>query len=475
MSNVYGSAVHDPAKGGVAIAITKPRAPIKQAPSLLASELRSTGRWEEVFVPATKSTSHLAIANIYGVARASSDNRCYKENEAPMAKAIRRMIEVGDIPCLLIGDFNINPSESNAIASAVEAGIVVDVGYAARESKEAEATYRRDGPFEGMLQQESHVSRIDGILANIPAANAVKHFALRWDLVVSDHVPLEVHIAGGDFSQNILDHKSTATISTKSVPKVHHTASSAACEQAMGTFELHLNESIDNLDLDEAHQTWSDIAEMYIKLLGGQTRDQAYHEILEQSKRTSPPTFIQKQITAPTDHTASTTSLRQRQLNKFRNRCVELKAKLLRHSSCRSDGIEINQDDTTISRILWDNIRSIVANTIGTMATRDQDMDTPTVEILDILLAHYKSQYEAEQKDRLQAATIAKRAEKRWDWEHNHSRKAFRRLRSDYKPPTASIKDPANGNVHTFSLRRIHNIFMEAWGTVYRRHAREHV
>ena len=82
MSNVYGSAVHDSAQGGVAVAITKPRSPIKQAPSLLASERRSTGRWEEVFVPATKSTSHLAVANIYKVAKASNDNRSYKENEA---------------------------------------------------------------------------------------------------------------------------------------------------------------------------------------------------------------------------------------------------------------------------------------------------------------------------------------------------------------------------------------------------------
>ncbi len=97
------SASKGTAKGGVATAVTRPRTKIKDSPTDLVNELRATGRWDEVILPAGASTTHFGTSTVYEIAGASQEAKCYRENEALLAKAILRVIEFGDVPYILAG------------------------------------------------------------------------------------------------------------------------------------------------------------------------------------------------------------------------------------------------------------------------------------------------------------------------------------------------------------------------------------
>ncbi len=140
------AAATEAARGGVAAVLRNPRTPVPTPTTKLMTELRATGRWEEIVLPAKASTAHVGAATTYGVTGAASNPRAYKENEALLAKAVLRLIEFGDAPYLIAGDINIEPCDSEVLAGAIEVGIIIDIGHAARRGREPDLTYKRSGP-----------------------------------------------------------------------------------------------------------------------------------------------------------------------------------------------------------------------------------------------------------------------------------------------------------------------------------------
>ncbi len=230
------SAAREAAKGGVAIAVAHPREAAKADSTPLTKELRATGRWEEVLVPAGRTSTHFGAATIYGVSGASKDSRCHRENEALLAKAVMRVLEAGDLPYVLAGDINVNPAESEVIASAVEAGILVDLGHAARARDDPDPTFRRSGPFEGMTEDDAATSRIDVILANPTAAASVTSFCPRWDLVIGDHVPLEAKFNVGAYCKEVCRYDGPRPIDVSGIPDVHPDVQQSAYYRARTLF-----------------------------------------------------------------------------------------------------------------------------------------------------------------------------------------------------------------------------------------------
>ena len=57
------------------------------------------------------------------------------------------------------------------------------------------------------------------------------------------------------------------------------------------------------------------------------------------------------------------------------------------------------------------------------------------------------------------------------DWRENYGKKAYAAARSDFKPPTYAVRDPNADNKYVFHAEHIHDLFLSAWGKVYRRHA----
>ena len=96
------------ANGGVAM-LTKMGTPSKRATGNSETAiLRDQGRWEEVLHALGTSDKHLKVASLYGYDGAASDGERFRLNEDLINTALARLLEAGDTPYLLCGDFNIN-------------------------------------------------------------------------------------------------------------------------------------------------------------------------------------------------------------------------------------------------------------------------------------------------------------------------------------------------------------------------------
>ena len=69
----------------------------------------------------------MRVATLYGFDGASGDAQRYRLNEDHVGRALIRMLEVGEVPYLLCGDFNVHPQQSASIAGLIDKGIIVDV------------------------------------------------------------------------------------------------------------------------------------------------------------------------------------------------------------------------------------------------------------------------------------------------------------------------------------------------------------
>ena len=177
------------ANGGVAI-MTKEGTAAKKAPNNVDTAiLRDQGRWEEVLHALGKGNQHLKVASLYGYDGASSDGERFKLNEDLISRAMIRLIEAGDTPYLLCGDFNITPQQSPVIANLIAKGILVDVPDA--YGLGGQHTFSHNEPPKEGVEGKGR-TRIDTILANKAAFPLVVDCKIRWEKLFSDHVPIEV-------------------------------------------------------------------------------------------------------------------------------------------------------------------------------------------------------------------------------------------------------------------------------------------
>ena len=151
--------------------------------------LRDQGRWEEITHAFGKGDKHLKVATYYGYDGASGDAQRCRLNEDHVGRAVIQMLEQGDTPYLLCGDFNIAPENSTVISSLIAKGVLIDVldafghGQQCTFSSEGQPQKDDDGPGK---------TRIDTILANRAAFPMIIDSGPKWELCISDHVPLEV-------------------------------------------------------------------------------------------------------------------------------------------------------------------------------------------------------------------------------------------------------------------------------------------
>ncbi len=100
-----------------------------------------------------------------------------------------------------------------------------------------------------------------------------------------------------------------------------------------------------------------------------------------------------------------------------------------------------------------------------------QSRDAPTEEEVASAVKLVTKAEGRERAAKTSREAANKAAFRRWDARRNHSRCAFARTRANYQPPTTSIRDPDQSDHFTFDQRRIHDLFMQDWSGVYRRHS----
>jgi exonuclease III len=179
------------ANGGVAI-LAKEGTPVKKAQnSAETAILRDQGRWEEILHALGKGNKHLKVASLYGYDGAPTDGERFRLNEDLISRALIRLLEAGDTPYLICGDFNISPQQSPAIAGLIAKGLLIDVPHAFGLGGQHTFCHHAKGPPKEGIEEKGR-TRIDTILANKAAFPLITECKCRWDILLSDHVPIEV-------------------------------------------------------------------------------------------------------------------------------------------------------------------------------------------------------------------------------------------------------------------------------------------
>ncbi len=288
--------------GGVAAMIKAPRKDLGLPLTDEEAELHATGRWTRATTSLRGGKRALTTATYYGISGSNSCQRKSKRNEMLIAQAIDLLIKAGDQPYILMGDFNVEPSQSAAIMAAVDMGLMFDLGHMFAEKVERdeqgeavkcpEPTFDRNGPAPGM--QGSGVSRIDLAFANPAAVSSITSFHHRWDLVQVDHVPIQIilDLAAPDAPDVV--HRPRGDVDLNGVPDDFDDQWDHAYADAHELYGHKLQAALDAEDVDEAHVQWSYLAEATIELAKGETKDKVARVLRSSPPRGAPPIFMKK-------------------------------------------------------------------------------------------------------------------------------------------------------------------------------------
>ena len=161
----------------------------------IANALYDTGRWTEVAYPITGTNAYIYIATIWGHSGASGrksnslGGQIYVENERFLTQVMLRATMMGAVPYVVVGDFNINLSESEVLSKAMGTGwwkdAAVLMGW-----EEIPPTFCRNGTYPGM--KGKGITRIDACMLNQTAAQAFHQirYEYDWPGMGKDHVPI---------------------------------------------------------------------------------------------------------------------------------------------------------------------------------------------------------------------------------------------------------------------------------------------
>jgi hypothetical protein len=118
----------------------------------------------------------LHIVQLYGLADGSRTSLDF--NASLVLAAVAWLRPLGDVPMLVVGDFNLNIGKATIDAPLAMAGWVDVLAEA--------------GPT--CIPSNGAPSRIDYVLASRPARNLIERASVRWDLGLATHAALELEI-----------------------------------------------------------------------------------------------------------------------------------------------------------------------------------------------------------------------------------------------------------------------------------------
>ncbi len=468
--------------GGVAAMVRKPRRDLALEFTQDEAALHATGRWTKVCTTIGQGRGILTTATIYGISGANSSPKAMKHNEILLSQAISLLIKAGDQPYIIMGDINVEPEASPAVSAAVDSGLLVDVGhlFASKTGideqglavKCPEPTFDKKGPMPGM--EGTGVSRIDVALANPAAVSAIKSFDLRWDLVQVDHVPIQITLNVGDLDEPDVVQRTRGDVNTDGAPQPDDDRWDAAYQRAFGMYGHDLQGALDGEDVDAAHKAWCYFAESCIQIARGKCEDEVRRELENSPARGASPQFYKRPRRKPTDHLGHPTTYVQRQLTNATNRLLEVRNRLKkRESEQEGSAWEAVTDPEELALMvkLWTDAIGRAKGTLGTSKVNDMvKQELPTCgEIQDVVNALRAEHERLGVQARLRRNGIRK-AERKWDWEKNHGRKAFQSTRVGYVPPTFALRSENDVGGYVTSPADIHERFKEYWDTVFSMH-----
>jgi endonuclease/exonuclease/phosphatase family metal-dependent hydrolase len=144
-----------------------------RAPAMQGVDQRMRGRMQYAGIHFGRRRA-LHIVQLYGIADGSRTAADF--NASLVLAAVAWLRSLGDVPALVVGDFNLNLAHAAIDAPLAMAGWVDVLAEA--------------GPT--CIPSSGTPSRIDYVLANRPAKGLIEAASVRWDLGLSTHAALEL-------------------------------------------------------------------------------------------------------------------------------------------------------------------------------------------------------------------------------------------------------------------------------------------
>ena len=180
-----------------------------------------------------------------------------------------------------------DPKDSQAVAAAVNSGLLVDIGHEwattwieeedGEVTKQPENTYHRNGPTEGLRGKGA--TRIDTILASPTAANAVASFKPRWDLVEEAHVPLQIEVDTDILNENEVVQKTAGTVACTIEPEDIECDTEEVYKRVEAVYGETLTVQLDKGEVSAAHVAWNKMAEVSTMMIQGEDEDEAIRKV----------------------------------------------------------------------------------------------------------------------------------------------------------------------------------------------------
>ena len=123
-----------------------------------------------------------------------------KANEAFLRDAWEAAAELGAVPVVIAGDFNIDPRRSAIVKSAVAAGIWYDaaVSFSMAALTEVQPTCFKNTGSPG--------TRIDAMMVNSVLAPALQSFTVLDKVNVPTHKAIQLHVRADAYRQMVLQY-----------------------------------------------------------------------------------------------------------------------------------------------------------------------------------------------------------------------------------------------------------------------------
>eukprot|EP00973_Karenia_brevis_P052652 7314480-Karenia_brevis.AAC.1 len=126
--------------------------------------------------------------SVWGFPGADQHAEQMASNEALLSKVFAVAAELGPVPVMIAGDFNVDPSGSNVLKLAVSSGMWYDIAVASASASgdRAKPTCFKNAQSEGR--------RIDAMFCNSTLMPAVQRFKIMQEIAVPTHKALKLDI-----------------------------------------------------------------------------------------------------------------------------------------------------------------------------------------------------------------------------------------------------------------------------------------
>ena len=137
----------DAKQGGVGFLYAQRHAVTHSPRTQVGDRLWQTGRWHSIAVKVAASGLIIHVVSIYGHPGANEGGEVMDANENFLSDVFNEAGSLGDVPIVIIGDYNIRTEKSPLLANLITSGQWVDIGQsvATVEGKQPEATYESRG------------------------------------------------------------------------------------------------------------------------------------------------------------------------------------------------------------------------------------------------------------------------------------------------------------------------------------------